>query len=71
MGLKGLIPEKGGNLDIQSFLVCVPLPSSSSENDKQVYMLYAFNYVHLLGMLYVVVDTQFAVIQNIYLNYLI
>ena len=68
---KQLIPEKGGNLDMQSFLVCVPLPSSSSESDKQVYMLYAFNYMHLLGVLCVVVDTQFAVIQNMYLNYVI
>ena len=71
MTFKQLIPEKGGNLDIQSFLVCVPLPSSSSESDKQVYMLYTFNNMHLLGMLYEEVDTQFVVIQNIYLNYLI
>ena len=42
---KQLIPEKDGNLDIQSFLACVPLPSSSSESDKQVYILYAFNIV--------------------------
>ena len=42
---KQLIPEKGGNLDMQSFLVCVPLPSSSSESDKQVYILYAFNII--------------------------
>ena len=42
---KQLIPEKGGNPDIQSFLVCVPLPSSSSESDKQVYILYAFNII--------------------------
>ena len=71
MTFKQLIPEKGGNLDIQSFLVCVPLPSSSSESDKQVYMLYTFNNMYLLGMLYEEVDTQFVVIQNIYLNYLI
>jgi len=61
---KQLIPEKGHSL-------FVPLLSSSSESDKQAYMLYAFNFMHLQGMLYVVVDTQFAVIQNIYLNYLI
>ena len=41
MTFKQLIPEKGGNLGIQSLLVCVPLPSSSSESDKQVYILYA------------------------------